>query len=129
MFRFSTACALLLIAITLVTIDGTVSAQNNLQPQTKTTVHLNWGPRSGVSRYRLQLASDRNFHDIVFDRVISGHETEVNDLAPGKYFWRIAPLTKTLGEFSSAGTIDVAAPPLPRLPILPRPTPVPMNNC
>ena len=125
MFRFSTAFALLLIASTLVTIDGTVSAQDNLQPQTKTTVHLNWGPRSGVSRYRLQLASDRNFHDIVFDRVISGNETEVNDLAPGKYFWRIAPLTKTLGEFSSAGTIDVAAPPLPRLPILPRPTPVP----
>jgi len=97
MFRFSTACALLLIASTLVTIDATVSAQDNLQPQTNTTVHLHWGPRPGVSRYRLQLASDRNFHDIVFDRVVNGNETEVNDLAPGNYFWRIAPLTKNLG--------------------------------
>ena len=121
MFRISTIFALILIA-TLVTIDGVVSAQNSPQLQ-NTSVHLRWGPRAGVSRYRLQLASDVHFRDIVFDRVVSGTETDVNDLAPGRYFWRIAPLTKTLGEFSSAGTIEVAAPSVPRLPIAPSPTP------
>ena len=122
MFRISTICTLILIVATLVTIDGVVSAQNNPQLQ-NTTVHLRWGPRAGVSRYRLQLASDVHFRDIVFDRVITGTETDVNDLAPGRYFWRIAPLTKTLGEFSSAGTIEVAAPSVPRPTIVPSPTP------
>src|SRR2546430_12740056 len=122
MFRISTICTLILIVATLVTIDGVVSAQNNPQLQ-NTTVHLRWGPRAGFSRYRLQLASDVHFRDIVFDRVITGTETDVNDLAPGRYFWRIAPLTKTLGEFSSAGTIEVAAPSVPRHPIIPSPTP------
>jgi len=121
MFRISITCALILIAGTLVTIDRVAGAQNNPQLQ-NTTVHLRWGPRAGVSRYRLQLATDVYFRDIVFDRVISGTETDVNDLAPGRYFWRIAPLTKTLGEFSSAGTIEVAAP-SSRLLITPNPLP------
>ena len=76
-----------------------------LAPQTLVTVR--WGARPGVSRYRLQLANDRDFADIVFDRVVNGHEYQVNDLPPGKYFWRVAPLDPQLGTFSSAGVIDV----------------------
>jgi outer membrane protein assembly factor BamB len=64
-----------------------------------------------VSRYRLQLAQDRNFADIVFDRVVNGLESEINDLDPGRYFWRVAPLNGKLGEFSSAGVIEVRPPP------------------
>ena len=85
MFRLSISCVLILIVSTLVTINGSVNAQDNPQVPNHTTVHLRWGPRPGVSRFRLQLASDRNFRDIVFDRVISGLETDINDLAPGKY--------------------------------------------
>ncbi len=76
-----------------------------LAPQTLVTVR--WRARPGVSRYRLQLANDRDFADIVFDRVVNGHEYQVNDLPPGKYFWRVAPLDPKLGTFSSAGMIDV----------------------
>jgi len=76
-------------------------------PQNNTSVHLRWGPRPGVSRYRVQLAHDRNFADIVFDRVVNGLETDVNDIDPGRYFWRVAPLNGRLGEFSSAGVIEV----------------------
>jgi outer membrane protein assembly factor BamB len=65
--------------------------------------------RPGVTRYRLQLAQDTAFGDIVFDRVIWGHEYSVSDLAPGRYFWRVAALGAKLGEFSSAGVIDVSA--------------------
>src|SRR6266852_2436807 len=72
-----------------------------------TTIHLRWGARPGVTRYRLQLATDHGFNDIVFDRVVVGTEYQINDLAPGKYYWRIAPLTPKLGEFSSAAVIEV----------------------
>ncbi|HXI26089.1 MAG TPA: PQQ-binding-like beta-propeller repeat protein [Pyrinomonadaceae bacterium] len=85
------------------------AAQEVNQTQTNTTVNLRWGPRPGVARYRLQLAQDRDFADIVFDRVITGNQTQVNDLAPGRYFWRVAPLTAKLGEFSSAGVVDIVA--------------------
>src|SRR3954470_392294 len=83
-----------------------IAAQDSFGPsQGQTLVHLRWGPRPGVSRYRLQLARDRGFADIVFDRLVQGTEIEINDLDPGTYFWRIAPLATTLGEFSSAGAI------------------------
>ncbi|MGQ0761405.1 MAG: outer membrane protein assembly factor BamB family protein [Acidobacteriota bacterium] len=62
-----------------------------------------------MSRYRLQLANDATFIDIVFDRVVSGHEYRLNDLLPGRYYWRVASLNAKRGEFSSAGVIEVRA--------------------
>ncbi|HMJ25739.1 MAG TPA: hypothetical protein VK475_07920, partial [Pyrinomonadaceae bacterium] len=84
-----------------------------------TQVHLRWGPQPGVARYRLQLATDTSFADILFDRVVSGNEYEVEGLDPGRYFWRIAPLTKRLGDFSSAAVIEVS-----KTAVLPTPTPL-----
>lgn len=92
---------------------GVARSQQVNQIQPNTTVNLRWGPRPSVGRYRLQLAQDRNFADIVFDRVITGTQTQISDLAPGRYFWRVAPLTAKLGEFSSAGVVDVLASPKP----------------
>lgn len=84
-------------------------SKSTQEPQANglTTIHLRWGARPAVSRYRLQLAGDREFHDIVFDRVVTGNEYRITDLSPGKYFWRVAPLTAKLGEFSSAAAIEV----------------------
>ncbi|MFY9621426.1 MAG: PQQ-binding-like beta-propeller repeat protein [Pyrinomonadaceae bacterium] len=62
-----------------------------------------------MSRYRLQLANDATFIDVVFDRVVSGHEYRMNDLPPGRYYWRVASLNAKRGEFSSAGVIEVRA--------------------
>src|SRR5262245_552747 len=78
-----------------------------------TLVTVHWGARPGVTRYRLQLANDRNFADIVFDRVVYGHEYQINELLPGKYFWRVAPLDGKLREFSSSAVIEIGlnAPP------------------
>jgi outer membrane protein assembly factor BamB len=94
-----------------------VFAQDTPGNAQDTQVHLRWGPQAGVARYRLQLATDSSFADILFDRVVSGNEYEVEGLDPGRYFWRVAPLTKRLGDFSSAGVIDVsktAPAPLPQ---------------
>jgi hypothetical protein len=73
----------------------------------KPLVTIRWGARPGVSRYRLQLANHQDFADIVFDRVVYGHEYQVPDLFPVEYFWRVASLNGKLGEFSSAGVIEV----------------------
>lgn len=81
--------------------------QNGSQTDTTTAVHLRWGSRAGISRYRLQLARDIGFSDIVIDREVNGNGYQINDLSPGKYFWRIAPVTTKLGEFSSVGSIEV----------------------
>jgi len=87
-----------------------LTAQPQQATQANTTVHLRWGVRPGVFRYRLQLANDSTFRDIVFDRVVNGNDATVDDLSPGRYFWRVASLTTKLGEFSSAGVVEVQAP-------------------
>jgi hypothetical protein len=81
--------------------------QNDSQTDATTAVHLRWGSRIGISRYRLQLARDIGFSDIVIDRVVNGNGYQTNELSPGNYFWRIAPVTTKLGEFSSVGSIEV----------------------
>ena len=95
-------------------IPGLVTGQSNTQTDNSgMPTNLRWGPRPGVSRYRLQLALDVGFADIVFDRVVTGNERQVTELPPGKYFWRVAPLTKTLGDFSAARVIEVHLQTLP----------------
>lgn len=85
------------------------AGQNSPQADNgSTSVRLRWGARPGVSRYRLQLARTPAFDDIVFDRVVAGAEYRIVDLEPGRYFWRIAPLTSKLGEYSSTGIVDVS---------------------
>lgn len=114
---------LVLTAIIILPSPLAVLAQNE-QPQsgsqtdTTTTVHLRWGSRTGISKYRLQLARDSGFSDIVVDHLVIGHDYQISDLSPGKYFWRVAPVTTKLGEFSSVGNIEVieSAKPLPNPP-------------
>jgi outer membrane protein assembly factor BamB len=75
--------------------------------QTKTSLHLRWPGQQGVLRYRLQLAKDDQFRDIVFDRAVYGTEYVVTELAAGKYFWRVAPAVKETGTYSAARPIEI----------------------
>jgi outer membrane protein assembly factor BamB len=77
--------------------------------QNKTSLHLRWSGQQGVLRYRLQLARDEQFQDIVFDRAVFGTEYVVTELGPGKYFWRIAPAVKETGTYSRPRLIEIAA--------------------
>src|SRR2546423_6978548 len=52
---------------------------------------IRWRGRPGVERYRLQVARDREFRDIVFDRAVVGLEYQVELPAGGRFFWRGAP--------------------------------------
>ena len=102
--------ALLLMVTLLGAAEATRAQSSDFPTPQATTVRLRWGQQAGVFRYRLQLARDREFADIVFDRVVTGNETVIDALSPGRYFWRIAPLTTKLGMFSSSASIEVSLP-------------------
>jgi outer membrane protein assembly factor BamB len=82
-----------------------------------------WTKQPGVNRYRLQVAADAQFQDVLFDRLVEGDEYVVRDLNPGNYFWRVAPQTgPTAGvflkpiPFEAKQTRAVAAPTKPETP-------------
>ncbi|MDQ3907983.1 MAG: PQQ-binding-like beta-propeller repeat protein [Acidobacteriota bacterium] len=102
------------------------------QQEVETTFHLQ--PLPGVSRYRLQVALDARFTDIVYDGAANGLEQRVA-LAPGTYYWRYAPAPKETGRFSAPIRIEVSktgAPtinaPTPRATLTPRTTPTPRQT-
>ena len=69
-------------------------AGSSQQPQaTKLppSILVRWQGKPGVNRYRLQLATDERFEDVVFDQAVEGRQYVVKDLPPGNYFWRVAP--------------------------------------
>ena len=55
------------------------------------SILVRWQGKPGVERYRLQLATDETFKDIVFDQAVVGRQHVVKELPPGNYFWRVAP--------------------------------------
>jgi outer membrane protein assembly factor BamB len=54
------------------------------------SILIRWQGKPGVNRYRLQLARDEKFEDIVFDQAVEGREYVVKGLPSGNYFWRVA---------------------------------------
>ncbi len=109
------ARSVLLIVLSLSAPKGFGRAPLIMGPQEKTAVKLRWEERRGVSRYRLQLARDARFQNIVFDRVVSGTEYVVADLEPGEYYWRVAPAQFETGRFSTPARVTAGDHPVPLL--------------
>ncbi|HEX8191059.1 MAG TPA: FG-GAP-like repeat-containing protein [Pyrinomonadaceae bacterium] len=65
--------------------------QKPVATQLPPSILVRWQGKPGVSRYRLQLATDEKFEDVVFDQAVEGRQYVVKDLPPGNYFWRVAP--------------------------------------
>jgi hypothetical protein len=70
--------------------------------QVPPSILVRWQGKPGVNRYRLQLARDANFEDIVFDQAVEGRQYVVKDLPPGNYFWRVAPAAAETSAVYSA---------------------------
>jgi hypothetical protein len=79
---------------------------------------LEWSSQPGVTKYRLQIASDEQFKDVLFDSRVSGTEYIVSDLMPGRYYWRVAPAEAETGHFLRpvAFEVKVYVPERPRAP-------------
>src|SRR4051812_5489725 len=100
-----------------------VNGQTPTAQQLPPSILVRWQGKPGVNRYRLQLASDEKFEDIVFDQAVEGRQYVVKGLPPGNYFWRVAaaaaetsisyttPERVTLSE--SAKGVEVASVVLP----------------
>jgi outer membrane protein assembly factor BamB len=66
------------------------NGQTPTAQQLPPSILVRWQGRPGVNRYRLQLATDERFEDIVFDQAVEGRQYVVKGLPPGNYFWRVA---------------------------------------
>jgi outer membrane protein assembly factor BamB len=66
------------------------------------SARIKWEGKPKISRYRLQVARDEQFSDIIFDKLVQGYEYVVTDFAPGRYYWRVAPAASETGAYSKA---------------------------
>jgi len=71
---------------------------------------IRWIPHPGVRRYRLQIASDEQFNNIVYDGVVNGREYIPRDLTPGRYHWRINSAESRNQRFLKFGQLEVRVP-------------------
>ena len=95
-------------AATLVLILGCsffLTAQT--PPATTVPVSLEWEAETGVGKYRLQIATDEAFTDICFDGLVTGNHYTVNDLEPGRYYWRVAASGSETGQFAKPLSFEV----------------------
>lgn len=61
---------------------------------------IQWNKQKGVTRYRLQIAIDERFRDVVFDTPIKGERYVVNSLPSGHYYWRVMPVGSRWDSYS-----------------------------
>jgi hypothetical protein len=61
---------------------------------------IDWNKQRGFGKYRLQIAADERFQNIFYDGHVTGVGYVVRGIAPGYYYWRIAPATSQTGGFS-----------------------------
>ena len=98
----------LLTLLLVVACASQVSAQNKPEArQVAQSVVIRWSGQTGINRYRLQLARDEQFTDIVFDRAVTGREYTVTGLSSGRYFWRVAPAAGETGAYSKPAPVQI----------------------
>src|ERR1043165_5245440 len=111
-FRLALLTIFLILATAFHSLAQTTGrAQAATSRQVKTSLHLVWPGQPGVLRYRLQLALDGEFNNIVFDRAVFGTEYVVTELNPGKYYWRFAPAVKETGTYSKPRLVMITGTP------------------
>ena len=63
-----------------------VASFRNMPPRVK----FEWGSVAGAQNYRLELARDRNFEEILVDETLNDTTFTHGNLAAGEYFWRVS---------------------------------------
>ncbi len=67
-----------------------------------------WAGVTEAARYRLQIARDAEFHDIVFDDATISQTSRELALPPGRYHWRMASITTGPDGKEDAGPLSPA---------------------
>jgi hypothetical protein len=62
---------------------------------------IQWTRQKGLRKYRLQIASDETFLSIFFDGRVNGERYTASGLPPGYYYWRVAAVDRSTGQFST----------------------------
>jgi hypothetical protein len=71
-------------------------------------VAIAWNAQPGVTKYRVQIATDEKFQDVFFDGRVGGTRYVIKELPAGYYFWRVAAADSTLGNFSTPVRIFIS---------------------
>jgi hypothetical protein len=61
---------------------------------------IQWSTQRGVTRFRLQIASDEKFQNVFFDGLVKGERYIVSNLSAGHYYWRVAAADSQPGGYS-----------------------------
>lgn len=56
------------------------------------SLRLSWHESENARRYRVQLAADGDFRQVLVDRTTADREVATGLLRPGRYFWRVAAI-------------------------------------
>src|SRR5438128_4377935 len=108
--KFSIISALLLgLACSGVTL-GHAQNKSAVARKVSASARIQWKAQSKVSRYRLQVARDQGFTDMVIDKAVSGTSYLISGLPEGKYYWRVAPIGGEGGNYSSARSVQLVKP-------------------
>lgn len=70
---------------------------------------IRWTPQPSVLRYRLRIARDERFNDVIYDGLVQGREYIPRDLMPGRYHWRITSASRNQ-RFLRLGQFEVTVP-------------------
>jgi hypothetical protein len=111
-YRFKFAAFTLTLAFILASavFSSATFGQEKYNPPQASVAKIQWNKQPGVTKYRLQIASDDKFSDVLFDGLIKGSEYVVRDLEPGHYYWRIAQAETETGQFIKPIPFEVKLP-------------------
>ena len=72
----------------LTPIGGTELAYRDVPPR----VAFRWNPVAHASAYRLRIARDRDFEDLLFDQAVDGRGFTLSDLHAGEHYWSVSAI-------------------------------------
>jgi len=59
------------------------------ESSTPLKLDLAWTPVVGASQYRVEIAKERDFKQVVSSGVVTGSQFRATDVSPGRVFWRV----------------------------------------
>ena len=87
--------------------NGTDYVYVDLMP----SVNLSWTTSEWAASYKVEVAMDDAFNNIIVEKTESQGNTKINVLEKGKYFWRITPFysvkENSIEDISETGTFTV----------------------